>query len=96
MSGTKTYLESLKKAQADMRALTPPAEDAAAIETNFLSVNDKQIKIIEDLLPGLDAAAAKNDTAAAEKALEGGFEKFTEAAEGTEKWVTDYGLTSCV
>lgn len=96
LDGTKTYLDALKAAQTDLEALTPPAADAAAIDKNFVSVGKKQIEIIEGLMPDLEAAAAKNDKAAAEAALQEGFTEFEKVStDETDAWVKQYGLTDC-
>ncbi|HEV2892027.1 MAG TPA: hypothetical protein VGX28_16755 [Frankiaceae bacterium] len=96
LDGTRTYLASLKKAQGELRALTPPAADAEEVEKNFLAVGDKQVEVLEGLLPELEAAAAKNDKAAAEKALQDGFQEFeTVSTDAVEEWMTQYGLTDC-
>lgn len=95
-SGTREYLQAVKDAQASLRALTPPAADATAIEENFLQPNDQQIAILERVLPKVDAAAAKNDTEAAEAALGEAFTEFQPISEKIEKWAAPYGLTACV
>ena len=96
VTGTQKYLDVLKDAQVQMRALVPPAADAKAVEDNFYRVNDAQITILEtELLPKLQDAAAKNDKAAADAAAQEGFDKFAKAAEGTSDWSEQYGLSSC-
>lgn len=84
----------IERAQADVRELTPPAEDAADLEKYFLTPNDEQAAAYKAALPKMEAAIASNDLKAAEAA----FTKAVEEGESTEeetKWIMGYGLTSC-
>jgi ABC-type glycerol-3-phosphate transport system substrate-binding protein len=70
------YLDAARKAvriidsaQADVRALVPPPEDAAALEQSFLAVNDAQSAAFKAALPELESAARSGDDAAAENAF---------------------------
>lgn len=95
LAATNTIIALIDAAQAEARALVPPAEDAAALESNFYAVNDAQSAAFKAAMPDLQSAAQADDLAAAEKA----FGEAAEAGETTDaqdKYMTDYGLASCV
>jgi len=95
LSVVQTFISTIETAQAELRALTPPAADAAEVEAKFLAANDQQALALKVALPALQAAAQSDDTAAAEKA----FGEAVTAAETTDEqdeFATSYGLTSCV
>jgi hypothetical protein len=93
--GNAKFTELLVTAQADIRKLTPPAADAATIETNLLADNDEQIRLLKEAQPKLADAARKNDAAASEGVLTAAFEAYMKVSGPHESWVTEYGLTSC-
>ena len=93
--GTEKYIAALEKAQADLRPLEPPAADKAAIETNFLSITDRQIALLKRIMPQLQEAKAKNDAEAAQATLGKAFQEYEKFAGNSDEWLTQYGLTDC-
>ena len=95
LSVVQGFISTIETAQAELRALTPPAADAAEIEAKFLAANDQQALALKVALPALQAAAQSDSTGAAEKA----FGEAITAAETTDEqdpFATSYGFTSCV
>jgi hypothetical protein len=84
-----------EKAQHDLRALRPPAEDKAAVESNLLAVNDQQVRVLKDALPALQSAAAKGDQQAVEATFAKADRDATALAAKSKPWATSYGLTEC-
>ena len=85
----------IEDAQGEARALIPPPEDAAALEANFLSVNDRQLAAFKAARPELQSAAQSKDLAAAEKAF-GDAAAAGESTDAQDQFLTGYGLGSCV
>lgn len=86
-------IDVIDRAQAGIKALTPPAADAAALQANFIGPNDEQAAKFKAALPSVRSAAAAGDTEAAEKAFG---ESLAEDNPTQDEWMTSYGLTACV
>lgn len=94
---TEDLVAAMEDAQAKVRAVPPPAEDAAEIEANFYGPNDQQTAALKAALPKIQAAAKKKDDQAAAAAFGAAFaEAFSQGAEEQSKWMGDYGLKDCV
>jgi hypothetical protein len=92
-SALTTLIGIIDRAQTDIKALTPPAEDASALQENFIGPNDEQAARFKSALPSVQSAAAANDTAAAEKAFG---DSLAEDNPQQDQWMTTYGLTACI
>jgi hypothetical protein len=86
-------IDVIDRAQADIKKLTPPSADASALQSNFIGPNDEQAARFKSALPSVQSAAAAGDDEAAEKAFG---DSLADTDEARDKWMTDYGLTSCV
>ncbi|HVF03974.1 MAG TPA: hypothetical protein VNA20_03960 [Frankiaceae bacterium] len=94
VAGTEKYIGILEEGQRELRALEPPA-DAKAKYVEFVAANDEQIQLLRDLLPTIQAAAAKNDEAAVEAEFGAAFTEFNAIAEKQAPWANSYELTEC-
>lgn len=83
-----------KEGTAKLRALRAPAADRAALESQFLAINEQQVKLLEDAMPALESAA-KTSKAKAEEVLEPVFTKFGELGQTQSTFAKPYGLTDC-
>lgn len=92
----KALVAALDAAQVKVRALAPPAEDAAEVEENFYAVNDAQANALREGIPEVEAAAEHGDDDGAAAAFGTALQKSYADAENNEKWMKDYGLTDCV
>lgn len=90
----RQFVALAQDGQAKLRALRVPAADRPTVEALFLAVNDQQVKLLEDSLPALDAAA-KTSKAKAEAVLQPVFTRFGELAATQEAFAKPYGLTDC-
>lgn len=95
LTALNTLIGILDTAMAELRAMTPPAADAATLEAKFLTPNDQQAAVLKAALPDVTSAAAANDMDAAAKALGDAFVEFERIGEANAKFATDYGLTDC-
>lgn len=93
-SATEQLLKLVDDGQRDLRALTPPAEDATEVE-KFLSENEQQAEVLRTALPKIKAAAEGGDEATAQAEFATAFTQFNEIAGKSEAWAKAYGLTEC-
>jgi hypothetical protein len=94
VSTTEQYVTLLEDGQTRLKALQPPAEDAARWN-EFVAANEQQVQIVRDMLPALRTAAEQGDQDGVEAEFATGFERFNEIAEEQAPWAEQYGLSEC-
>lgn len=92
----KQLVAVLKDGQAKLRALAPPPDDRASLDSEFLALNDEQNAVLEAALPAVEQAAATNDVARVQEAMTEPFERFGAIAERQRRFGISYGLRDCV